>query len=118
MSLPIVGVFALLASYSTEGDAALPPFAAMTSSPASPVAPNAPVTLVWNTFNVAKVRITIIGGGSPPFDTGIIAVDPGVNGGTYAFPGGFPSTQVFALYTYDQGGNPLPLTAGYVLVVT
>lgn len=114
---PPLGGFALIASYTSTGDATLPPLAVLTSLPASPVAPDVPVTLVWNTFNVAKVRLLILSsGGSPPFDTGIII--NGVGGGTFAFPGGFSSTQIFALYTYDQNNNPLPLTSVYFLVVT
>jgi hypothetical protein len=115
-SLPLIGGFALVASYTTAGDGSLPPYASLASMPASPVAPNTPVTLVWATFNVAKVRITAFNS-SPPFDTGIIA-NPTVSGGTLVIPSGFPSTRVFGLYTYDLSSNLLSATSVYFLVVT
>jgi hypothetical protein len=116
MSVAALGGFALIAAYSTQGDSSLPPTATLAVLPIPPLAPGQEFTIIWNTFNVAKVRI------HDPlfvFDTGVIN-NPSTSGGSLLVPGGFASTLVLTLYCFDSSGNPLVITPvpTYTVVIT
>lgn len=55
-NVPLVG-FALIASYSTSGDALLAPQASFVAVPEL-ASPSEPINIVFTTLNVAYVRIT------------------------------------------------------------
>jgi len=115
MGVAVLGGFALIAAYSTEGDASLPATASLAVLPIPPLTAGQEFTIIWNTFNVAKIRI------HDPllvFDTGIIT-NPSSNGGSLLVPGGFASTLVLTLFCFDASGNPIVIspTPTYTVVV-
>jgi hypothetical protein len=105
--------FSLIASFSTQGDTSLPPEAVMYAVPAS-VASHQSVNLLWDTLNVAYVRITgnnFVDYQTPPppgsaagFDTGFISTS---GSGLYAVGNGFTAGIVLTLQAYDQSQVPI-----------
>jgi hypothetical protein len=113
--------FAQIPAYTTNGDQGLTPTAVLTVSPTS-AQDGQPVTLIWNTTNVAYVVITTAGfntGYLSTTGTGIYFVASGFDGG------GSPPTETitFTLAAYDSNKNAIlvssiPLTATATLTIT
>src|SRR5271157_3044772 len=101
----IVPGFALVASYSTESDAALPPQLLMQAVPpvlehSTQIGPNPQsLTLVWTTFNVPQVAI--YAGASP-----LTGIEPTGTSGSF-MPPIITATTTYTIYAYDANGNPL-----------
>ncbi len=95
--------FAILATYSAQGDVGLPPQMLLYAIP-STAAPDSPITLLWDTLNVAEIEITG-SSGSPPFDSGRITTS---GSGVYIVTGGFTATTILTINGYDSHGNPIP----------
>jgi len=116
MSVAVLGGFALISAYSTTGDASLPPTATLAVLPIPPLAPGHEFTIIWNTFNVAKIRIY-----DPLhiYDTGLIT-NPSPGGGSILVPGGFAATLALTLFCFDANDNPLTITPTptYTVVIT
>jgi len=121
--VPLVGL-ALIASYSSTGDALLAPEASFVAVP-SLVAPSQPITLVYTTLNVAYVRVTgnnLVDYQLPPtpgsvagFDTGFISTS---GSGLYTLPLGFTATILLTLTAYDSSFVSLGLTPTQTIMVT
>jgi hypothetical protein len=113
--------FALIPAYSTNGDEGLTPTAVLTVSPSSALS-GQPVTLIWNTTNVAYVDIT-----APAFNTGYLST---TGTGIYFVASGFDvggspphETITFTLAAYDSNKHAIivdsvPLTATATLTIT
>lgn len=99
--------FALLASYSVNGDSSLTPQATLYAVPSS-TSPGTSLILLWNTLNVAEIEITGNNGIDPPFNTGLI---PTTGSGAYVVEQGFSNTINLLLTAYNSEGSPLGLTA-------
>ncbi len=108
-----VGGLALVASYSPDGDENLPATARLAAVPSGSLAPSEAFTLVWNTSNVAKVRIT---NPTASFDTGVI--NNPTSQGSFAVPGGFLTTQDLTMYCFDSAGDPVAVIPITTLTVT
>jgi hypothetical protein len=116
--------FALIASYTSSGDASLPPQASLTAVPLT-VAPFASVILLWDTLNVAFVRIqgnNHVDYQSPPppgsisgFDTGFIST---TGSGVYVVGNGFSATITLTLTTYGPGQVLLAPSSAVTITVT
>lgn len=104
--VPLIG-FGLVASYTAQGDASLPPQASLVAVP-SLVAPGQETVLVYTTLNVAYVRITgnnHVDYQLPPppgsvsgFDTGFLSTS---GSGLYQVPNGFTVGILLTLAAYD-----------------
>jgi len=122
-NVPVVG-FALIASYSTSGDALLAPQASFVAVP-SLASSGEPINLVYTTLNVAYVRITgnnHIDYQTPPtpgsvsgFDTGFISSS---GSGLYTLPAGFTATILLTLTAYNSSFVSLGLTPTATIMVT
>jgi hypothetical protein len=99
--------FALIASYTTQGDTSLPPAATLYAVPATLHAGQS-VTLLWSTLNVAQIQITGTNGIDPPFDSGRVTT---TGSGAYIVTNGFTATITLTLTAYDQNGAPLGVTS-------
>jgi hypothetical protein len=112
-----VGGFSIQGTFSTVGDTNLPPAVVLIAIPSS-TGMGAPVTLFWDTLNVAQIDIT--GNvGSPPFTTNLISTS---GSGSYTVSGGFASTTILTLSAFDSFGNPIlvggvPLTAAATVTI-
>lgn len=115
--------FALIASYSALGDSSLPPQATVFAVPFDPN-PHQDVTIVWDTINVAFVRIqgnNHVDYQSPPppgsalgFDTGFLST---TGSGIYPVPNGFTAPITLTLTAYDASQNPLGVTSSTFVAV-
>jgi len=122
-NVPLVG-FALIASYSTAGDALLAPQADFVAVP-SLATSGQPINLVFTTLNVAYVRITgnnHVDYQLPPppgsvsgFDTGFIST---LGSGLYTLPHGFTATILLTLTAYNSSFVSLGLTPTQTIMVT
>jgi len=110
---PIPG-FASIASYSTQGDISLTPYAVLAAYPSSTTV-HAPITLIWNTSNIVQVEITANNGHDAPFDSGLINVQGGVS--IYPISGGMSVTTTFTMAAYDTIGH-LALSPTTVVTIT
>jgi hypothetical protein len=117
--------FALIASYSSQGDAALAPQATLYAVPANTHA-HVPINLLWDTLNVSFVGISGNNGvdyQSPPppgsfagFNTGLLST---TGSGLYIVNQGFTATITLTLQAYDALQNPiLGLTSTVVITIT
>jgi hypothetical protein len=97
--------FALRASYSTQGDSGLLPQLALIASP-TVSAPGGPVTLVWQTANVAQILIAGNNGVDPAFRFPATGLHSGASG-VYTYTVGFTDSIVLTMSGYDSGGNPI-----------
>ena len=122
--------FTLIASFSTQGDTSLPPQATLNAIP-STVAHNTSVSLLWDTLNVAYVRITgnnhvdYVNGNAPcitpPFSTnGFDTCFLSTSGsGLYVVGNGFTSNITLTLQAYDSSQTAIPgLTSSVSITVT
>jgi hypothetical protein len=110
-SLQVPG-FAITASFSQQGDDTLPPQAQLFAVP-STTTPNQPIDLLWDTLNVAFIRVT--GNiGSPPFNTGLI---PTSGSGIYVVGSGFAETVTLTLQAYDATQTAIPGVTSRVTVI-
>jgi hypothetical protein len=107
--LTILPGFALQATFSSTGDAALTPSAELFAIPSSGPA-FTPITLVWTVLNVEQIEIT----GPAGFDTGLIST---TGSGIHVVNAGFAVTTVLTLACYDALGNPI-LVGGNPLATT
>lgn len=122
-NVPLVG-FALIASYSTSGDALLAPQASFVAVPEL-ASPSEPINIVFTTLNVAYVRITgnnHVDYQLPPppgsvsgFDTGFIST---LGSGLYTLPLGFTASILLTLTAYDSSFTSLGLTPTVTVMVT
>jgi hypothetical protein len=100
--------FALVASYSPEGDEGLPAWASFSASP-DPADQGQEVYLLWTSANIASVRI-YGSNGTDSLDTGVLqASGPGL----YAVASGFQHSITLSCLAYDASGNTVasqPLT--------
>lgn len=99
--------FALIASFSSTGDASLPPQATLFAVPAATTA-HTSITLLWNTINVGQIEITGNNGFDPAFDTGRIST---TGSGVYIVGSGFVKSILLTLTAYNATGVPLGLTS-------
>ena len=101
--------FAIIASFVQQGDSSLPPQAQLYAVPFTTVsltvAPGQPVNLLWDTLNVAFVRITGNNGVDPSFDTGLVST---AGAGIYVASHGFTQSIVLVLQAYDQTRTAIP----------
>ena len=117
--------FALIAEFSPLGDGSLPPQALLYAVPANTHA-HVPVDLLWDTLNVAFVRITGNNGVdymTPPipgsvggFDTTLLSTS---GAGIYVVPNGFTANISLTLQAYDATQTPIPgLTSSVTITIT
>ncbi len=111
---PDIAGFALMASFSSAGDSALPPQAILFAVPANTSA-HTSITLLWNTINVGQVEITGNNGLDPAFDTGRIST---TGSGVYIVGNGFTKTILLTLTAYDATGSPLGLTSTATVTIS
>jgi len=122
--VPLIG-FSLIASYSSTGDAMLPPQASLVAIP-SLAMPNQPINLVYTTLNVSYVRITgnnLVDYQTPPppgslsgFDTGFLSTS---GSGLYTISAGFTATILLTLTAYDSTHTAIPgLTPTSTVMIT
>jgi hypothetical protein len=107
--LAVIPGFALIASFSSQGDSGLLPQAQLSVIPVSAPA-NTSLTLLWTVLNVPKIQITTLAG----FDTGLITT---TGSGAYVVSNGVLSTTIFTLHALDATGSPI-LVGGNPLVTT
>lgn len=106
--------FAVIASFSSAGDSALPPQATLYTVPhTSP--PSQSITIIWDTLNVAFITITGNNGIDPAFSFGPVSVS---GGGVYVWEAGFTSSILLTLTAYDSSMTPLGLTATATVTIT
>jgi hypothetical protein len=115
---------ALTASYSPMGDSSLPPQATFFIVPSSALAGQT-VNLVWDTANVAYVRITgdnHVDYQTPPppgsvsgFDTGFVNAS---GTGVYVVGNGFTASITLTLTAYNSSFVSLGLTSSATLTIT
>jgi hypothetical protein len=117
--------FALIASFSTQGDSALAPQATLFAVPSNTTVHH-PINLLWDTLNVSFVGITGNNGvdyQSPPppgsftgFNTGLLSTN---GSGIYIVNTGFTASITLTLQAYDALQNPiLGLTSTVVITIT
>lgn len=117
--------FALIAEFSPLGDGALPPQALLYAVPANTHV-HVPVDLLWDTLNVAFVRITGNNGVdymTPPppgsllgFDTTLLSTS---GAGIYVVSNGFTATITLTLQAYDATQTIiLGLTSSVTITIT
>lgn len=108
--------FALIASYTVNGDNALPPQVQLYAVPTT-ASPTQSIDLLWNTLNVAYVRITgdnhtdYQPGG---FTTPLISTS---GSGIYVVGNGFTADIQLTLQGYDVSQNPIPGLISQVQIV-
>lgn len=122
-NVPLIG-FSLIASYSSSGDALLPPQASIVAVP-SLAAPGQTINLVFTTLNVSFVRITgnnHVDYQTPPppgsltgFDTGFLNAS---GSGLYTIPAGFTVGILLTLTAYDSTHTSLGLTPTVTISIT
>ncbi len=105
--------FALIASYSTQGDVNLPAAASLTSVPQT-ASPGQSVTLLWATTSVAAVQIIGNNGIDPHFDTGILTTQ---GTGAYVWGNGWTHTITLVMTCFDRLGNVLGVSAQTIVTI-
>jgi hypothetical protein len=107
--------FALIGNFSVLGDSALPPQAQLSAIPTT-ATPHQSINLLWNTLNVAFVRITGNNGTDyqpAGFDTGFISTS---GSGIYVVGSGFTATITLTLQAYDLTHTAIPGLVSQVLI--
>jgi hypothetical protein len=104
--------FAILASYSSQGDTNLPSWASFTAVPETTTA-GTPVYLLWTSNNVVTIGIVEVSG-SPSYPPVILATS---GSGIYEFTGGFTASAVLACTGYDINGNAVA-TENVLITIT
>jgi len=116
---PGVGGFGLIAAYTTEGDSGLTPTVSLTSLPVPPLAPGEPLSLVWNTLNVAFIGITGNNGVDyqpDGFNTGLLSA---TGSSLYAVGNGFTANIALTLQAYDATQTVIPgLISRFLIIIT
>jgi large repetitive protein len=107
--------FALVGTYSAQGDTLLPPAAVAvlvpTETTGSFIVPNTPLFVIWNTTNISQVRITGDNGVDAPLDSGFI-ITVGQDSGSFEIPSGFTHdiTLTFLAYPNNITSPPVVIT--------
>lgn len=105
--------FGVVSSFTPNGDDALAPQATLYTVPHhSPV--NTPVTILWDTLNVAFITITGNNGFDPPFSLGPISVS---GAGVYVWNPGWTHSITLLLTAFDINHVPLGLTATTTVII-
>ena len=107
--------FALVGTYSTDGDTSLPPVANASAIP-NPVAPNKSVFLVWTSTNIVQVSFTGNNGVDPVLNSGLI-MTTGAGSGVYEISAGFTESITITFSAYDTTSH-IAVTQAISLVIT
>jgi hypothetical protein len=105
--------FALIATYSPQGDNTLPSTAQAAAVP-SPAPANVPVYIVWVSSNIVQVVISGDNGVDPAFNSGPIST---TGSGFYEIPNGF-STHISIMFQAYDTPTHIAITQTLSLAIT
>jgi hypothetical protein len=110
---PVPG-FAIRAVYNAQDDSSLPPTAVLGYYPHYLLV-QTPLFILWNTFNVASVRITAQNGSDPVIDTGVVQTS---GSGALQLPNGLSVDTTVNLVGYNDSGEPIISTSLLIQIAT